>query len=72
MNVSAAQRRALRFLNDRNGEGVLDQYGRLLCAGELGKFLPETWLRLMTIGLVRAAGRNRLRITPRGKTESVG
>jgi hypothetical protein len=72
MTISPAQRKALRFLNDRNGEGVIDRYGRLMCAGEVGKFMPDTWLRLMTAGLVKAAGRNRLRITPKGKSESIG
>lgn len=63
--MSKAQQRALRFLYDGGGSGVIDRYGRLLVAGETKGFNPQTWLRLVASGHVQG-GDGRISITNLG------
>lgn len=65
--LSKAQTRALRWLDNQGGEGVVDQYGRVLAAGELNGTDASTWLRLFTMSMVEPAGKHRLRITTAGR-----
>jgi hypothetical protein len=62
-------RRALGWLAQRGGEGVIDQHGRVVAQGE--KFSSaesaQVWLRLVTTGHVEGAGRHRLRLTADGR-----
>lgn len=52
-NLTAAQKRALNWLEDHNGSGVIDRYGYIIAGGERGsKFAAETWLRLAVAGYV--------------------
>ena len=51
--LTGAQQRALKWLCERNGAGVLDRYGRLVAGGEVAtQFHPTTWLRLVAAGMV--------------------
>lgn len=51
-----AQKRAMKWLSDRGGSGVLDRYGRVMAAGEVASHIhPTTWLRLMTMSEVGGA-----------------
>ena len=65
--LSNAQTRGLRWLDAQGGEGVVDQYGRVLATGELNGTDSSTWLRLFTMDLIESAGKYRLRITPAGR-----
>jgi len=64
--MTRAQHRALRWLNDRGGSGVLDRYGRVVAGGEAaGHISPTTWLRLTAQGDVYGV---RGRLTIRAST----
>jgi hypothetical protein len=66
-DLTPAQARALRTLADGNGEGCIVKHGAILAAGEMLPFLPVTFLRLITMGLVEGAGRNRIKLTAAGR-----
>lgn len=52
--MTEAQKRALVWLYERGGSGVIDRYGRVLAAGEVAKqFDGSTWLRLIASGHMR-------------------
>jgi len=54
--LSDAQLRALKWLKERGGSGVINRYGRLLAAGEVARqFDASTWLRLAVAGYVHCA-----------------
>ena len=64
--LTKAQQRALKWLCDHNGSGILDRYGRLVAGGEVAtQFHPATWLRLVAIEMVDGHG-GRLNITRNG------
>lgn len=65
--ATRAQVRALRHLMENSGEGAIDKTGFIVAAGERLKFMPETWLRLMTLRLVEPAGDLRIRVTDAGR-----
>lgn len=65
MNLTKAQQKALRWLSEQGGSGVIGQYGKVLAAGEVSSAAPETWLRLCAYGLVRGVG-GRLIVTGSG------
>lgn len=68
--MTPTMRRALRALFDRNGEAAIGPAGVALCAGSSLSFMPVTWLRLITIGMVEPAGRNRIRLTTAGRARA--
>lgn len=68
VTLSEAQASALVRLSRRGGEGAITVSGYLLAAGETLNAAPETWLRLITFGLVAPAGPHRLQLTPGGRT----
>ena len=54
MQLTKAQERAIKWLEERGGSGVLDRYGRLVAGGEVAsQFHPTTWLRLVAGGALR-------------------
>jgi len=66
--LKRAQKDALKWLSEHNGDGVFDRYGLLLAAGELAPFMRSTWNALALLGLVEFYGpagkpRARLRLT---------
>jgi hypothetical protein len=67
-DLTKAQRDALKWLSEHNGDGVFDRCGVLLAAGELAPVMRSTWNALAAFGLVEfydAVGkkRRRLRLT---------
>ena len=62
---SKSQAQALRWLSNRNGDGVFDINGVLLAAGELAPFTRSTWNALRDLDLVefyKPAGKGRGRV----------
>ena len=54
MSLTKAQIRAVKWLNERGGSGVLDRYGRLVAGGEVASSVhPTTWLRLVAAGIIQ-------------------
>lgn len=68
MNATDAQKSALLWLRNRNGDGVFDRNQVLNAAGERAPYFRSTWSKLEALGLVERylAGR-RLRVTASGK-----
>lgn len=54
--LTKAQRDALKWLAEHNGDGVFDRNGVLLAAGELAPFMRSTWNALRVLGLVEFYG----------------
>ena len=52
--LSPGQKRALAWLAERGGSGVLDRYGTLVAQGEKCPAAPQTWLRLFLSGHAKA------------------
>ncbi|KQO89450.1 hypothetical protein [Methylorubrum sp. SL192] len=67
MALTDSQLDALRSLKAAGGEGAIDRHGGVLAAGERLPFLADTWLRLVTLGLVAGAGPLRIRLTAAGE-----
>lgn len=67
MTLTDSQRDALVALHAAGGEGAIDRHGGVLAAGERLPFLADTWLRLVTMGLVTGAGPLRIRLTAEGE-----
>lgn len=63
--LTPAQRDCLRAIRDA-GTVVLQNYGRVLGAGEFLQFAPETFLRMIGLGLVEFCEPLRMRLTPAG------
>lgn len=63
MKLTDSQLRALKALRAAGGSGSIQAGGAVLASGELLKFLPETWLRLMTFGLIESDGPHRIRLS---------
>lgn len=65
--LTEPQTKALRLLRERGGEAVIDKHGWLIASGErIHGTAPETWLRLVTLGMIEPAGPLRLRVTAAG------
>ena len=57
MKLTKAQERAIEWLKERGGTGILDRYGRLVAGGEVAtQFHPTTWLRLVAVGAMWGEG----------------
>lgn len=70
--LTAVQHSALRWLRDRNSDGVFDRNGVLLAAGELAPHVRATWNALRDAGLVEfynpaGKGYGRIRIVAGAK-----
>lgn len=67
--ITKAQREAFKWLREHGGDGLFDQHGVLLAAGETAPHERRTWNILRDRGLVEfynptGKGRGRCRITP--------
>lgn len=62
--MTPAQREALMWLREHNGDGVFDKHGVLLAAGERAPFTRSTWNALRDLGAVEmyGTGRGRVRV----------
>jgi hypothetical protein len=66
--MTKSQQAALKWLRERNGDGVFDRNGILLAAGETAPFMRSTWNALRDHGLVEfynpaGKGHGRVRVT---------
>ena len=67
MSPSAAQLSALKWLRNRNGDGVFDRNQVLNAGGERAPVMRSTWSKLESLGLVeRYMNNRRLRVTEAG------
>lgn len=64
--LTEAQRAALRWLKEHNGDGMFDVHRVLLAAGESAPAMYTTWVKLEEAGFVEFyQGRKRLRLVSR-------
>ncbi|MEL6061885.1 MULTISPECIES: hypothetical protein [unclassified Methylobacterium] len=70
MTLTDSQRAAIRALRDAGGEGAIDRHGAVVASGQRLHFLTDTWLRLVTLGLLESAGPLRVRLTKAGRREA--
>jgi hypothetical protein len=75
--LTNAQRDALLWLAEHNGDGVFNRNGVLLAAGELAPVMRSTWNALRALGLVQfynpaGEGRGRVRLTQGPRFEEMG
>lgn len=63
-NLTRAQKAALKWLVNRNGDGLFDRNNVLVAAGERAPVMRSTWSRLEKLGFVERYHNNkRLRVT---------
>lgn len=63
-----AQLSALKWLKNRNGDGVFDRFNVFTAAGERAPIMRATWNRLAEHGLVEFyANKRRMKITDAGR-----
>ena len=61
--LTKSQQAALEALREAGGSGVIQPNGgRVLAAGQVLRFMPDTWLRLVTLGFIEGDGPNRIRL----------
>lgn len=60
--LTQAQKDALTWLREHNGDGLFANDGVLLAAGERAPVMRATWNRLRDLGLVEFYDRRRVRI----------
>lgn len=48
--MTEAQKKALEWLSERNGDGLFDKFGVLVAAGERAPFMRSTWNALRDSG----------------------
>jgi len=66
--ATAAQLSALKWLHNRNGDGVFDRNQVLTAAGERAPVRRSTWSKLERLGMVeRYLNNRRVRITETGR-----
>lgn len=52
LQITEAQRAALRWFKRHNGDGLFDKCGVLVAAGERAPVMRSTWNKLRDLGLV--------------------
>lgn len=68
MSANRSQQAALKWLINRNGDGVFDRCQVLVAAGERAPVMRATWNKLEGLGLVEFyLNRRRLRVTAAGR-----
>ena len=67
MRPTAAQMLCLRQLFNRNGEGIVDRYGSLICAGDKLSAGAATLVRLISRGLLYSPGPDRVALTDKAR-----
>jgi hypothetical protein len=62
VKLTDAQVMAIKSLSEAGGSGSIQAKGVILAAGQMLNVMPETWLRLMTVGLIEGDGPGRIRV----------
>lgn len=75
--MTDAQKKALKWLTERGGDGVFDMNGVLIAEGEAAPFMRSTWNRLRDLGLIEfynplGRGRGRARVVGEAKRKLGG
>lgn len=65
--LTDSQHKAIRWLYNAGGDGSIQKGGVVLCGGQRGRFLPETWLRLVTLQMIESHAPYRLRLTDQAR-----
>ena len=69
--LSKAEKRALRLMASHTYEdGIINQHGKVICAGRHDSVDPATWLRLVSRKMVTGDGFPRLRLTALGARQA--
>lgn len=69
---TSSQLSALKWLRNRNGDGVFDKHQVLTAGGECAPVMRSTWSKLERVGLVeRYLNNRRLRVTDLGRAADV-
>lgn len=72
MSITDAQKSALLWLRNRNGDGVFDKNQVLNASGQRAPYMRNTWSKLESFGLVeRYLNGRRLRVTEPGREISL-
>ncbi|WCA57793.1 hypothetical protein G6M16_008815 [Agrobacterium tumefaciens] len=67
MIITDAQKSALKWLKNRNADGVFDKHNVLIAGGEKAPVMRSTWSNLERAGLIeRYMNNRRARITSEG------
>lgn len=68
MTATPSQLAALKWLRNRNGDGVFDRTQVLVAAGDRAPVMRATWNKLEALALVEFyASRRRIRVTDAGR-----
>ncbi len=68
MTATPSQLAALKWLRNRNGDGVFDRTQVLVAAGDRAPVMRATWNKLEALALVEFyVGRRRIRVTDAGR-----
>jgi hypothetical protein len=66
--LTEAQREALKWFFEHNGDGAFAGRGHTLVAGgEVGPHTRRTWNSLAAAGLIEPYGKKRVRLTDKGR-----
>ena len=61
-NLTKTETNALKWLRQRNGDGVFDKHHVLLAAGETAHFMRSTWNSLRDKGMIEYYGEKNKRV----------
>lgn len=65
--MSPAQKSALKWLRNRNGDGVFDKHQVLTASGERAPVVRSTWNKLADAGMIEFyMNRRRIKVTDAG------
>lgn len=67
-DLTTSQQSAMRWFYNAGASGSIQKGGVILCAGQRGRFLPETWLRLVTLGMIEGEAPLRIKISDAGRS----
>lgn len=68
--MSEAQKEALKWLREHNGDGLFGKDGVLVAAGERAPVMRSTWNKLRDQGLIEFYQKKRVRVTQMGAAAS--
>lgn len=66
MSATPSQLAALKWLVNRNADGVFAGHGTFVAAGEVAPVMRRTWNQLSFFGFTEMYNKRRLRVTPSG------
>lgn len=67
IRLTKSQKSAIKWLHNRNSDGVFDKTGVLVAAGERAPIMHTTWNKLVDFGYAQKYNNNRLKLTDKIK-----